>query len=294
MKHAYLIIAHNQQSVLDTLLDLLDDARNDIFLHVDARSETLYAHAMERQMKRAGYHVLTERVAVCWGDVSQVETELRLFEKAHAAGPYAYYHLLSGVDLPIKTQDEIHRFFDDNAGREFVSFWEDEGHRRDLKRKVTRYYLFTRHLKDKGTLVHTLTAPVRNLALLLQKLTGFRRRSATAFRKGSNWVSITHDFCTVLLAHRDDLLKQMRHTLAPDEIFLQSLLAATPYMADVYRPAPGTDASMRRIDWKRGAPYVWQETDYDELIHAPELFARKFSDATPRLLERLRSRLLPA
>ena len=55
MKHAYLIIAHNQQSVLDTLLDLLDDARNDIFLHVDARSETLYAHAMERQMKRAGY-----------------------------------------------------------------------------------------------------------------------------------------------------------------------------------------------------------------------------------------------
>ncbi len=293
MKHAYLIIAHNQSVVLDTLLDLLDDARNDIFLHVDARAESLYVHATARQMKRAGYHVLTERVAVFWGDVSQVETELLLFEKAHAAGPYAYYHLLSGVDLPIKTQDEIHRFFDENAGREFVSFWDDENHRRDLKRKVTRYYLFTRHLKDKGTAIHALTAPVRNLALLLQKLTGFRRRSADPFRKGSNWVSITHDFCTVLLAHRDVLLKQMRHTLAPDEIFLQSLLAATPYMADVYRPAAGTDASMRRIDWTRGAPYVWQEADYDELLQAPELFARKFSETTPRLLERLRSRLLP-
>lgn len=293
MKHAYLIIAHNQPTVLDTLLDLLDDARNDIFLHVDARAEALYAHTTARQMKRAGYHVLTERVEVCWGDVSQVETELRLFAKAHAAGPYAYYHLLSGVDLPIKTQDEIHRFFSEHAGREFVSFWDDEAHRRDLKRKVTRYYLFTRHLKDKGTAAHALTAPVRNLVLLLQKITGFRRRSADDFRKGSNWVSITHDFCTVLLAHRDALLRQMRHTLAPDEIFLQSLLAATPYMADVYRPTDGADASMRRIDWTRGAPYVWQDGDFDELLQAPELFARKFSDATPRLLERLRNRLLP-
>ena len=64
MKHAYLIIAHNQSVVLDTLLDLRDDARNDIFLHVDARAESLYVHATARQMKHAGYHVLTERVAV--------------------------------------------------------------------------------------------------------------------------------------------------------------------------------------------------------------------------------------
>ena len=55
-------------------------------------------------------------------------------------GPYAYYHLLSGADLPIKSQDYIHEFFHKNSGKEFVGFWQDAAHQRDLERKVSRYY----------------------------------------------------------------------------------------------------------------------------------------------------------
>ena len=36
MKHAYLIIAHNEPNILKTLLLMLDDERNDVYLHVDA------------------------------------------------------------------------------------------------------------------------------------------------------------------------------------------------------------------------------------------------------------------
>ena len=42
MKHAYLIIAHNEPFVLQTLLSLIDDRNNDVFLHIDKRSELLY------------------------------------------------------------------------------------------------------------------------------------------------------------------------------------------------------------------------------------------------------------
>ena len=38
MKHAYLIIAHNEPNILKTLLLMLDDERNDVYLHVDARA----------------------------------------------------------------------------------------------------------------------------------------------------------------------------------------------------------------------------------------------------------------
>ena len=36
-RHAYLIMAHNEWSLLNVLLSLLDDDRNDIYLHIDQK-----------------------------------------------------------------------------------------------------------------------------------------------------------------------------------------------------------------------------------------------------------------
>ncbi len=36
-KHAYCIIAHNNFNQLQILIDMLDDARNDIFVHIDKK-----------------------------------------------------------------------------------------------------------------------------------------------------------------------------------------------------------------------------------------------------------------
>lgn len=40
-KHAYLIMAHAEPELLTVLLSMLDDSRNDIFLHVDKKSALL-------------------------------------------------------------------------------------------------------------------------------------------------------------------------------------------------------------------------------------------------------------
>lgn len=40
-KHAYLILAHNDVPLLQTLVRCLDDSRNDIFIHWDAKSGAL-------------------------------------------------------------------------------------------------------------------------------------------------------------------------------------------------------------------------------------------------------------
>ena len=40
---------------------------------------------------------------------------------------YEYYHFISGVDLPLKTQDEIHDFFQKNNGKEIVQKLVDAG-----------------------------------------------------------------------------------------------------------------------------------------------------------------------
>lgn len=38
MKHAYLIIAHNELEVLKRLISALDDERNDIYIHIDQKA----------------------------------------------------------------------------------------------------------------------------------------------------------------------------------------------------------------------------------------------------------------
>lgn len=38
-RHAYCIIAHNQPRLLWRLLSLLDDERNDIYLHIDKKAD---------------------------------------------------------------------------------------------------------------------------------------------------------------------------------------------------------------------------------------------------------------
>lgn len=276
-KHAYLIIAHNEPVVLRTLLEALDDVRNDIFLHIDSRAIDLFDEFSGLKLEKGQLYVLDNRMAVHWGDISQVEVEYRLFEAALSHGRYEYYHLLSGVDLPIKSQDYIHDFFNRHAGKEFVGFWNSEKHQRDLHRKVFKYYLFTKHLKDKKTVKHICTAPIRNVFLMLQKAISFSRSHRWVFRKGFQWVSITHEFCEYLVANRQDVLKTFRYTLCPDEIFVQTLLWNSSFRENIYCLEDALLGSMRVIDWERGTPYVWQKEDEAVLRESEGLFARKFA-----------------
>ena len=41
MKHAYLILAHHEFALLQTLIGCLDDARNDIYVHIDRKVREL-------------------------------------------------------------------------------------------------------------------------------------------------------------------------------------------------------------------------------------------------------------
>lgn len=287
MKHAYLIIAHNEYPVLKALLLMLDDERNDIYLHIDQRSTELYEKIRTFQARKAQLHVLSTRNKVYWGDLSQVETEYLLLETALAQETYSYYHLLSGTDLPIQTQNYIHSFFQANTGKEFVGYWSGDKHQKDLERKVSRYYFFTKHLKRNHSKWHIITAPCHNFALIIQKIVRFRRKQEIEFRKGSQWFSITHNLCQHLIEKKTFVLRRFKYTLCPDEIFVQTILWNSPLKGNIYNPDDNNTGSMRLIDWNRGNPYTWQAQDYSELITSDKLFARKFCSQETELIKQI-------
>ena len=83
MRHAWLIITHNEFEVLQRLVSMLDHSRSDFFIHFDAKVKTLPKISVEK----GRLFVLENRVDVRWGSVSQIEAELVLLEAAMTALP---------------------------------------------------------------------------------------------------------------------------------------------------------------------------------------------------------------
>lgn len=279
-RHAYCIMVHNEPLLLKQLLRVLDDGRNDVFVHVDAKADRRQFDGLT--CEKAGLY-WTPRVAVYWGDMSFAVAELTLLKNALAHGDYDYIHLLSGVDLPLKSQGEIQRFFAEHAGEEFVDFSLDERNRRSAFERAQRYYFFVRALKVRNGKLRRIFKAIMEGLVALQVQLHIRRNRFVVFYKGSNWISITGDCAKWLTAQESRIRKLFHHTLCCDELFVQTLLMASPF---AQRISPL--GNLRKIDWSRGDPYTWQNGDFEELVKSSGcLFARKFSSWQIELVKQI-------
>ena len=269
MKHAYLILAHHEFALLQILVSCLDDSRNDIYIHFDRKVKSL----PRISANKAGLYILDRRVDVRWGDVSQIRAEYALLEAAAANGPYKYYHFLSGVDLPLKSQDRIHGFFDANQGKEFIGYSISEM-TPQLVRKVRRWHLFPRHFKSRSVFVK---AP-RALCIRIQELLGIQRNRNVDFKKGPNWVSITEALAQYVIGRKEWSLKTFRNTFCADEVFIQTLCWNSDFRSRIYDPL-SNKGCMREIGWKDGQLIDWSAKDLEYLKSSPALFARKFNSS---------------
>lgn len=272
-RHAYLILAHTAEDQLRALVSTLDDPRNDIFIHIDAKA-SFGPEALIGAAKLSGLY-FTDRIAVNWGGVSIMRAELALLEKSTTTGTYAYYHLLSGMDLPIKPQDTIHEFFDKNRGWEFIDMWKMESHTLD---RVRYYTIF-----PEGARKFYTNLPTKAVKLILKGL-HISMNKDVEFKFASQWFSITDGLARYIVGHRDYLEKVFRRTTMIDEIFLPTLVWNSPFRDKIYPTDELSNvehqSATRLIDWTRGEsirhPWTFRADDFEMLRGSKALWARKF------------------
>ena len=143
-KHAYLLIVHNEFYLLQQLVEVLDDERNDIYIHVDKKVKDFDFESIKR-LGRKSQIFFVKRIRVSWGGDSMVKCEYALLKEAFARG-YQYYHLLSGVDFPIKSQAYIHDFFDQNKGTSYLHIIKDSSGDFDTTTQRNTEYRFLQNL----------------------------------------------------------------------------------------------------------------------------------------------------
>lgn len=267
-RHAYLIIAHNNFQQLQTLISLLDDERNDLYLHIDKKARTFSPELIHAAHSRL---VLIDRLSVSWGGESLIQCELELL-KAAVPGNYRYYHLISGADLPLKSQDEIHRYFREHDGTEFLEF-DTAANEAQLFFDRVRYYFPLQELAGRSRpVLRRLLMALGWRLVSLQKMLHIRRPDIVRVYKGAQWFSITHDLAQYILSREKLIQKQFFCGWCADEFFLQSVAMSSPYRNHV------VNNYLRAIDWERGEPYTYHKEDVPQLLASPNFWGRKFSE----------------
>ncbi|WP_196805730.1 glycosyltransferase [Butyrivibrio sp. WCD2001] len=289
-KHAYLIMAHNDFESLQYLFKAIDDIRNDIYLHIDKK--TSYVDYNEiRSWVSESQLFFTPRIDVRWGHTSFTECELLLLKEATAKEQYHYYHLLSGIDYPLKSQDEIHNYlFDKNE--EFISYYHNGERGEDFMYKLKYYHVFKKW-DGKGVFdgAGKKAAFMRWLHEFEWKLVSFEERrgidrtkklQGIDIVKGDNWFSITDDFARYIVSQKRKILRDYWLTSCSDEFFVGTIAMNSQFKDRV------VNTNLRLIDWDRGSPYEFCYGDKDELVASDAFFARKISYTNqPQLVKTL-------
>ncbi len=271
MRFAYLIMAHNNPEQLKILLHLLDYSENEIYLHIDKKNTDILINDITQYVRCASLHIY-KKYKVYHADYSQTVCQTFLLEEA-CKTYHDYYHLISNADLPLKSNDKIVRFFEENNGKEFIHFESRDYCEKD----VCKYFFFLYSLIcSTHGIVRNLLSSIENKSIGIQKKMGVHRK----FYCGANWYSITHSLATDFCKHKKEMLHRVRWTKSSDELIMQtfvrdvsnenySLYAETTSAFDYH-------SLNRAIDWHRGDPYIWKTQDYDELINSPSIYGRKF------------------
>src|SRR5690606_12039901 len=192
-RHAYLILAHNEFEVLQVLISLLDDERNDVYIHFDRKVKELPI----LDTSKSKLYILSNRIDVRWGHFSQIQAELELLKLSISNNKYSRYNIISGTHLPLVSQDIMHDYFNSNNGKEVflpIVYSENETYE-----KMKLYNFFMKSFIHSNRTLSIFSQKVWGLLLRLQKSLRISRREDVVFKKASNWVSISHKAAVYLV-----------------------------------------------------------------------------------------------
>ena len=268
MKHAWLIIAHNEFGILQRLLTALDAPECDFFVHIDKKVKVLPALTISKGQ----VFFLKDRIDVRWGHVSQIETELLLLETALKQGPYEHYHIISGTHLPLKPVDYVLKFYEDHVGEEIMRVWpSDEG---DADFKLRRYHFPLRDFKSSNRLRRSLCQFTWKCILKVQKVFGIRHHKNEHFCKTDNWLSLTDEAARYIVSQKSQIVKKYRWSLCGDEYFVASELQSSKRQFKIF-----DFQRLLYVEFKLDSPRALSISEYPELSKTDYLFARKFSES---------------
>jgi hypothetical protein len=274
MRQVILIHAHKDLAQLNALVGQLLDDDFLIYVNVDAKS------AIDVGALHPAARLVQPRIAVHWGDFSQVQATLHSMRQVVAeAGAFDKLMFVSAQDFPLLPNRRLKQDLAALAGYELLDCvaigpqgWSC----------AERYQYF--HVDGGGG--GALAALGRRVANRAMRACGVTRPMVNGWQPwgGSSWWTLSRDCVRAIVGQvRDDpaIVRFFRHVSCPDELFFQTLVMNSPFRARVL------SNNFRHIQWQcAGArnPKVLDQADFDIIRASGAHFCRKLDPAASAAL----------
>jgi len=299
----FMIVAHNNPALLARLVERLEAPWSHVVVLIDAKArEEAFVKALAG--RRVVFMPSAQRVDVQWGGIGLTTAAVRMMRQALERFPAERLCMLSGVDYPIKPIEAIGEAL--RGDIEFVRVDRAlDPSRSGIHDDFVRYAYFNdvRLLNPRSSPLPALQRVVTR-ALRVAPRTN---RSGLSLFQGCGWWCITRaaaDWTLDYFERRPEVFAWLRRVNCPDEIFMQTLLKASPFAGRIAqdmttRAAAAAETNVHGchyIDWSQpnsSSPKTLDLGDLSALAASSALFARKIDPSrSAALLDAVDSQLL--
>jgi hypothetical protein len=240
----------------------------DVYIHADAKWDLKVSNF--DNFKNVKF---VNRFNVNWGSYNQILATIELFKQANAKH-YDYYILISGQDLPIKSNVYIKEAILSNPKCSYVngellprSGWEDQ----EGGFKRVHYYWGADFRKN---IFGILSSKFLGVIRFLQYKYNFKRSLyPIPYYGGWNWVNLSQEAMQYVIHFLDenpDYIRTFKYSLTADELWLQTILfnSSLPVIND----------NLRFTDWPKYTPHpkILLTEDFQPIYSSKDWFGRKF------------------
>lgn len=197
----------------------------DVYIHID-KKQPIATEEEERLRAYGQVRLVSRQYDVNWGGTSVLESEMYLLRMAVSQSEADYFHLISGQDYPTRPLEYFLKFFEKNAGKEFIGYlhlphpnWENNTFRR------LQYFYPYDYAAGQSNPRRWVREQVK-----AQQAKGEKRPIPDEFDHlygSSQWFSITRKAVVTLLDYTDQqprLYGRMWMTFAPEECYVATVL----------------------------------------------------------------------
>jgi hypothetical protein len=280
MKIAFLILAHKNPLQLKRLIRALDHEAFDFYIHLDAK---VNIQPFREVLQAPNIFFVCKRVNVQWAAYSLVQAQLNGIEEIVETGRYRYLNVLSAQDFPLRSAEDIYRFFSEHDGTEFIttiSYSPDNEWWQIALPRVQKFHFQNWRFKGKY-----------RLQFLFNALTRPRRYPLDHEIAGnSQWFSITTDCARYLIDFLDnhpEVVRYFKYVWGADEFIFSTVVFNSPFRERA-------KDHLFYIDWseRKSSPKLLGPEDFEKLKESGKLFARKFDlDISDEIIKKLEAHI---
>lgn len=243
-----------------------------VFIHIDRSSELIIDDDV-RQLNVTSNVYAEKTWSISWGSYKHLLAILSLLRRAVLyTSDYGYIHLISGQDIPVKSNDEFSDFFDGNNHiyMDCRSLEQMESHQLEMFQIKNHLWRFNYWNKCVHFLRNIDTWRQKKFHCLNDNFGG-----VTNVAQGLVWMSIPCYIAKYVLDYIDThpaFIKDIYHAQIPEEFVFQTILINSKFKQNI-----DTD-NLRYNVWRRrngSLPAYLDLSDYEAIINSGCFFARK-------------------